>query len=327
FDSIGSSAKRNTTSKFLAIRGFEFTKSFGHINVFNTEWFAQNGSLTDLYDSLSKDTNSIAQWNHPGEFYGEFESYGHYSAELDRAINLMEIMNFRRNTKYEEYYVRALEKGWHISPSANSDMHETDWITGYNWRTAILADTLSQEGIFSAIRKHRTYATEDRNIRLYYTINDSLMGSIIKNPAKINLKVDISDPDKNDPMDKIALVEIIGRNGICVKSKAFDKHNVNWEIELNLNNESDTYFYVRVTNAGSRIVVSAPIWIDFGKGLKEPYFPPEEIPAFTKPETYKIFDISGRAVGYSALQKRILFSRLHSGVFVNSSGSLINHVR
>ena len=71
---------------------------------------------------------------------------------------------------FEEGYIKALDAGWHVSPTGNSDIHQGCWITGYETRTAVLTDELTETKIYDAIRKHRTYATDDSNLLIDYKV-------------------------------------------------------------------------------------------------------------------------------------------------------------
>jgi hypothetical protein len=37
----------------------------------------------------------------------------------------------------------ALDNGWQVMPAANSDTHATNWITGYEVRTVLPAESLT----------------------------------------------------------------------------------------------------------------------------------------------------------------------------------------
>ena len=65
---------------------------------------------------------------------------------------------------------------------------------------------LTREGLYEAMRNHRTYVSFDRNLEMAVSAKGQMMGSIL--PAKtkkINLKIQISDPDANDVLDKVVV--------------------------------------------------------------------------------------------------------------------------
>jgi len=168
----------NKDGEFVAIAGFEMTWSgstggWGHINTFNTPWFASRSNsvmnLPAYYAHIAADTDSISQLNHPGKTFGDFADFGYYSEAVDNVVFLVEVGNGEgpiRGSGYfpsYEYYTRALDKGWHLAPSNNQDNHKAGWITANEARTVVLAQELTRESIYDAIRNLRVYSTEDRN--------------------------------------------------------------------------------------------------------------------------------------------------------------------
>lgn len=303
-------ADSETTDEFLAIRGFEMTTTWGHMNIFNTEWYFPDADMQSFYSILSADKNCIAQWNHPTEYSREFHEFSHYSEELDDAINLLEIMNMKRYTRYDSSYVRALDKGWHLSPTIGFDMHGSEWITAYDARTAVIATGLTHDEFYAALRNCRTYATEDRNLHVLYTINGSLMGSVLRNPSKCNVQIQANDTDTLAG-DKIRLIQIFSCHGQIVASKVFDAYSVTWNTVLDLPDSGDLYYFVKITNGFEKTAVTAPVWIEIRKSEK-----PEKIETSGK-NKQTTFDISGRLVRAQFLSqvKRPAY-RLTPGVYV-----------
>ena len=153
--------------RFIAIAGFEMTwaDGTGHMNTYNTEWFESRNNnkmdLTSYYQRISDSPGSISQWNHPGDYWGDFNDFKHYSPEADKVINLVEIavgtgqVGGKNYYRVFDYYTKALDAGWHVAPSINQDNHKADWITANDARTVILAPHLTREDIFQAIRDKR----------------------------------------------------------------------------------------------------------------------------------------------------------------------------
>ena len=88
--------------------------------------------VPNLYDWLAAE-GAVAQWNHP-DYYGgdtsnnyDWYQFGFYTPQRDQAVSMIEIWN---EITFESAYVEALDAGWHVLPSANSDTHYADWITG-----------------------------------------------------------------------------------------------------------------------------------------------------------------------------------------------------
>lgn len=200
----------------------------------------------------------------PGKTFGDFADFGYYSEAADNVVQLIEVGNGEgpiRGSGYfpsYEYYTRALDKGWHLAPSNNQDNHKGNWITFNDARTVILSDELTRDGIYDGIRDMRVYATENKNLEIMYKINGEIMGSRLDSPDKLEVSININEPDTNDSEQKITKVELISNGGIVSANKTFDDYNVDWNFELD---PMYDYYYVKVTQANRDISVTSPIWV------------------------------------------------------------------
>jgi hypothetical protein len=311
---ISEAALNFTTATFCGIRGFEMTAGWGHMNVFNTQWYVGELSIKAFYDTLVKHPEAIAQWNHPDYYMEPGSPFFYYSPACDSIINLLEIYNGKRGVLFEDEYRFALDKGWHVSPTANSDNHSATWITGYDFRTAILASSLQRDSLLDALRKHRTYATMNRNLKIIYTINNKIMGSVLHDSSSLLMKVSISDPDTNNNSERIARVIVYCNFGRVVTEKTFSAYNVKWEQELNQPQlDQGSYYYVKVFNGDGDFAITAPVWINGkkfepGKPVQPP--PPARI-------TRLLFDLQGRQVAYINDRSTGLLRHISSGVYVH----------
>lgn len=264
-------AKKYTTKDFVGLYGYEMTWSngLGHLNTFNTEGFQSrtqpefstySTALQNYYAALKKSTGSISQFNHPGTTFGDFSDFGNYDPEIDSLINLVEVGNGEGTLGSSgyfpsyEYYTRALDKGWHVAPSNNQDNHKGKWGDANTARTVILADSLTQENIYGAMRDRRVYATEDQDLNISYTLNDEVMGTILdSNPDKAMIQVDLSDPSDQT----IGKVEVIVNGGIVAASKEApsNKETITFDLDADY-----AYYYIKVTQGDGDIAVTAPVW-------------------------------------------------------------------
>ncbi len=310
FDSTITIANQHTTEDFVAIAGFEMTKSWGHMNVLNSQWYEWRDIDRDsFYTLLQKDSTCIAQWNHPTEKYDEFNGFQNYSPQLNKVINLIEIINVRRKMTFEPSYIRALDQGWHVAPTANSDAHHKEWIKDYSARTAILATDLTREKLFEALKKRRAYSTENSNLQIYYSINDSIMGSILHRHSHCLVKVDIFDPDTSDISDKITSVQIIVNGGKIIASLSCMNHKVRWTKLLDRKNSSYSYYYVKVENSKGEYAYTAPIWIEGDAEWEMPDTPEIKM-------NMAVYDLSGRLVHKQLQDLRKSPQKLSNGVYI-----------
>lgn len=269
--------------KMVAIAGFEMTWSGGpgHINTFNTPGIVSRNNTTlnnktkdaglqAYYKLLSQKegANSISQFNHPGTTFGNFIDFGYWDAVVDTRMYMVEVGNGEGQIgaggyypSYEQY-IMALDKGWHVAPTNNQDNHKGRWGNANDARDVILTDDFTEDGIYAALRARRMYATEDKNLDLDYTVNGSMMGSIIDVPEKLNFEISFNDPDRTDSIAKVELVVNSGKVAYTWDSAAdLAKGSVSVELAPEY-----TYYFVRVTEGDGDLAVTAPVWV--GESLK-----------------------------------------------------------
>ncbi len=262
-----------------AIPGFEMTWSGGpgHINTFNSDGLVSrnNSALNNksgdaglklYYETLVANTNSLAnlsQFNHPGKTFGTFADFAYWNPKIDEKMFAVEVGNGEGGIGSGGYfpsyteYTKALDKGWHVAPTNNQDNHKGYWGNSNTARTVIFTDENSVDGLLAGMYARAMYATEDKNLSIFYELNNHLMGQVINEIPTSPLKfyISIYDPDRNDIISK---VEVITNGGRIVKSETFNSNSVNMEFELPV---AKGYYYVRVTQADKNIAVTAPVWI------------------------------------------------------------------
>lgn len=260
-------AAHYTSKKFAALSGYEawLLGDLGEFNVYNTPNIMP-GPLGDrpdrlqaFYDWMTTQPGAVAQFNHPLYVSDNFQDYAYYTPERDAGVGVLEVYN---DEFTEDSYIMALDAGWHVMPSANSDTHYPDWISGHEMRTVLLAPSLTPENLYAAMSASRGYATLDHNLRVYYTLNGAAMGSILSPASSYQVSIQISDPD--GASDAIKMVEIVSDGGAVVASKKFNSASVSWTTTVS--SESAGYYYVRVTTASNLDGVegvtawTAPVW-------------------------------------------------------------------
>ena len=266
----------NSNGKFLAIKGFEMTYPYeniknpiGHINIFNTPGFISTNNslysdLNNFYKAISKEDNIIAQFNHPCDTFGRFNNFK-YDIDADNVISLIEVGNgykkdINKNRLAFDEYQKSLDLGWHLGPTSNQDNHITNWGVANEFRTVVLCTDLNEGAFYDSLKNMRVYATQDKNIKIDYTINDEIMGSTIKNASNLYFNISVID---NDIKDKIKKIDVISNNGKIIASKDFNSNLA--KLEFKLNNLKNSYYYVKVYQNNNKVSVTAPIWIEFNK--------------------------------------------------------------
>jgi hypothetical protein len=280
-------AARQTSGSFAAIAASEYwiANGFGEVIVLNYEgirtkanWRGPRTSLSrhevieDFYDWLASQRGAIGHWPHPG-FYGDLDRLDHYTPARDAAMSSIEIHNYGSWIgapaswgvhDYEDWYVLALDKGWHVMPAAVSDTHSPDWISGSPVRTVLLTETLSPDGIHDAMRASRGYATLDENLEIGYRLNGEVMGSILRSGgSSYTATIHVKDPDATAE-DGITLVELVSDHGEVVASRSTSGTDVS--VSFALSSTTSRYYYARITtnsdvSGGPGVTAwTAPVW-------------------------------------------------------------------
>lgn len=270
----------------IALAGYEMTWSGGpgHINTFNTPGIVSrnNSTLNDktgdaglrayynlLIEAGSKGVASINQLNHPGTTFGNFSDFAYYTPALDNYVQLVEVGNGEGQIgaggyypSYEQY-IMALDKGWHVAPTNNQDNHKGSWGNANDARNVIYADSLTEDGLFDAIRERRLYATEDKNLEISYTLDGHMMGSQLGTEdvgENVDIAVTVYDPDYNDAISKVEVVVNSGR-----VAYTWDSIPASGELSCAIP-AAYSYYFIRVTQMDGNLAVTAPVWV--GEVLK-----------------------------------------------------------
>lgn len=256
-----------TNEDFVGLFGFEMTwpedKQLGHISTFNTPgWQTRDQedfenvptALEHYYKALTTVPGSVSQFNHPDIIHGDFERFDHYSPEYDEAISLLEIAG-EDGAVDCEYYHLALDKGWHVAPTNNQNNHNGQWGDASRARTVILAETLTEEALYDAMKDRRVYATQDSDLTVYYTLNGAVMGSILPKSEEAEITVFLSDPTD----EAIGNVEVVADGGEVIDSAYVGTPSQVLELPVS---GGYNYYYLRITQPDGDVAVTAPVWMD-----------------------------------------------------------------
>lgn len=263
-------AEEGTDSTFVAIAGFEFSQNGGpdgrgHLNALNTtatlDATAPSVTFPVFYDWLvtRQSTTVAASFNHPGP--NTYNNYGYLTPERRDCVTMFEL--FSGNSKARsEAYLAALNKGWRLAPIASLDAHGTQMIAQKQYRTGVLAPSLTRENILQAMRARRVYATWDSNLRLTFRANGEIMGSVLDSPTSLWFAVRVTDPNIRDAGDRITKLELLGENGKVLLSNSFSAHTVSWNLALT---PTQKYYFIQIYTTDKTdgpTAYSAPIWIE-----------------------------------------------------------------
>ena len=255
-----------TDEGFVAIYGFEMSwnQGQGHINTFNTPGFLSRDrdayekykdGMENYLKALLEAPESVSQFNHPGTLYGDFKAFSAYSPELDQVLCLIEVgsgAGREYQTAYDAY-VQALDAGWHLAPTNNHNDHEGQFGVADTGRTVILAESLTEQSLYEAMKARRVYASEDSDLQISYTLDGAVMGSRLRASQvgeRAELEVNLFDPTD----EVLGTVEVIGPAG-QVTASAEASEILSFSLPI------ADYYFLRITQPDGDIAVTAPVWI------------------------------------------------------------------
>jgi hypothetical protein len=241
---------------FIAIAGQEWTSSlYSHSTVFDADhvFTAPVGDYDAFYDELAA-SGCTANFNHPSA--GAFAHYA-YSSVGDSGVNAVEV----RDDKEQGYYIKILNKGWHVGTDGSQDNHSPDWGNG-SWWTIALAGSLTKADILDATRHHRTYSTYDRNMQLCFQAEDHWMGEEFVHDDDISFSIAVYEPDSGERIRRLELFQ----NGQLVNWITIDSSAYHWQPDI-YPPDGENYYFVKVYKTDGKRAWSSPIWIDCATGL------------------------------------------------------------
>lgn len=250
-----------TDERFVGLFGYEMSwgedKMVGHINTFGTPGWQtphQPGmdTLAGYCAALAKAPGSVSQFNHPSIFYGDFGGFRDYDPACDAVVQLLQVEGEGGESFYP-YYIQALDAGWHVAPTVGQDNHHGNWGGESQSRTAVLAESLSEEALYEAMGARRVYATRDPDLYIDYRLNGTLMGSVMGAAEGLEAGVVLDDPTDGPE----AAVEVIGTGGAVLAAGDTSGGTLTLPVP-----DGYPYYFLRVTQPDGDTAVTAPVWVD-----------------------------------------------------------------
>lgn len=250
-----------TNDRFVGMFGYEMSwpseKKVGHINTFATPGWQtprQSGmdTMAGYCAALAKAPGQVSQFNHPGLYSGDFGGFEDYDPACDACIQLFQLEGEGGESFYD-YYIRALDWGWHVAPTVGQDNHKGAWGDEGLSRTGVLAKELTEEALYEAMAARRVYATEDPDFYVDYRLNGNLMGSVMGTAEGLEASVTLFDPTDGPE----ALVKVIGMGGAVLASGRTDDGELSLSVP-----EGSPYLFLYITQPDGDAAVTAPVWVD-----------------------------------------------------------------
>jgi len=170
--------------------------------------------------------SSVAVKNVPIQNYEG--DWGAFAADADRWVRLISLVNGpAEKTATPPHglhkdilpamvntWLFYLDKGMHLAPTSNHDTHVESWGDLSEGRTGVwLDEPLSQGAMMKALDKGRCFATEDKNLSLWFELGGAPMGTQLADMGTTNLPivVKVIDRDESDSRYEVEVYrDIIG---------------------------------------------------------------------------------------------------------------------
>lgn len=292
WDATKKYAAAATTPNYAAFQGFEWSSDvYGHTNVYFSKNVANakaDGYPTPktFYDWLTRrpeqggGSDGLMTFNHPGAKdllkparnaaglpadtslnWNDFA----YDARIDNQVVGIETWNDTdeygssrdKDTYPEGYYVRALDKGWHVAPIGAEDLghnRSDDW-GGPSWaKTVILATERSPAALKAAMLARRVYAVQDGAIRLDLQVDGEMMGSRISAATGTSLPVTASVTWAGHSG---LTLQLVTSQGALVASST----GTGTLTAAPTASPAEKYYFLKVLDGTTPVAYSAPVWV------------------------------------------------------------------
>jgi hypothetical protein len=296
YDSLRAAAAAKTVpSSFVALFGQEFsTISSGgnHSNVFGINSVIDEddvapGAYKQLYEDHlpAHDETLFIQFNHPFD-HDTAQSYGldqfsgnarRLRQKSERWLRTIEVINGpglnpqpgqKAKVKGESHYKFYLTRGFRLAPVADQDNHHRTWGTLTDARTGCLVESLTEAGLLAAIRARRCYASTDQDLRVWFGVNNRVMGSDIHAATReLTIQYKVEDPSEPNARYRVKIVAGNFKSVDSAEIEDFGQETGDHSGELSFTTpHNSTFIYLRLTqNPQSQNkkdeVLTAPVWI------------------------------------------------------------------
>ena len=220
--------------------------------------------------------DGLAHFNHPhdkcqtkndpsGATAGlcDWNDYEYIPAAAERMFGMELYNDGNRDDRYESYYARALDKGWHLAPIGSEDEHFARYAVDTSPKTVTLAQGVTEADFKAAWLARRTYALSPPGQHLRATLTADQthpMGSTLTCAASKSVPLDVALTQKDgSPFEgEYRLFTNGGEQLATVKgSKA------HFELPVPAAGAPERWYYVRVHGGpeNKSLAYLAPVWI------------------------------------------------------------------
>ncbi|MES2836993.1 MAG: T9SS type A sorting domain-containing protein [Bacteroidota bacterium] len=284
-DGLQEASLATINGTFVALYGMEWgvISQGGHVLVYGYDqligWEAGNYDVfnaIDNYNDLFKKIaryptgKAFAYFAHPENTDYDSLFFKNYNATNDSAIVGCAIRSgpaFSTNTtytnpsnfSYEIRYKEALSRGYHLGAGLDHDNHYTTFGRTAQSRLVILATELSQNSVLDAVKSMRMYASDDWNLKVNYTINGQVLGSIFSNSGNPTISVSVTDNDA-ETVSSIAVFYGVPSSGVLATQLTANTNSSTLNYTHSIANGETYYYYIVITQPDGNKVFTSPIW-------------------------------------------------------------------
>ena len=163
---------------------------------------------------------------------------------------------------YEQEFMSALSKGYHVGPAIDHDNHYTTFGRTNKGRTVVLSRTLERDSLIAAFRKRRFYASDDWNTQVSFKVNGNEMGTVNTTLLHSSINVSVTDIDPTDAVNNIKIYYGIPGSGILPVVLGSNTGSGSFTFTHSTNNNDKFYYYAKITQNDGDIIWTSPIWIN-----------------------------------------------------------------
>jgi hypothetical protein len=293
---IQDAIKNTKDDEFIAFYGQEFStiSSGNHLNVYSADSVISdkevpNGRFDILYGSWLPRHEEVPfiQFNHP--WSGRSSSLANYQYGLDDYDNSYEklraaIANYptlieviggpafsvetgQAKLHSEDAYRLYLTRGFHLAPTAGQDNHFRTWGTATDARTAVLAKRLTGPDMVEAVKSLRCYATTDKNLKVWFTVNGAIMGREIEvRGLEVEIQYIVDDGDEPYANYEATIVSGSPETPDSAIETTLRTQKGKHQARERFNLTSNTAFiYLKIKqtsgDASEDVVLTSPVWV------------------------------------------------------------------
>ena len=223
-----------------------------------------------LFDVINRHGgNALAYLAHPNSTDYNNLLNGTYDIASDNAVVGTAVESgpaFSTNTAYSDpatsmsylsYYKNMLSKGYHLGPTIDHDNHNMTFGKTTKSRLVVLAASLSENNLLDGMKRMRFYASQDCAAKINYSINNQPIGSIVTQAGAPVISV---NSNTSSAVTSVIVMAGVPGSGTVATQITSSSNGTFVFTDNTLNNLSQRYYYLDITEADGSRIITSPIW-------------------------------------------------------------------